>query len=78
MDMDKFVEKLSQSQEFMELLNRERIRIQEEAGEYDEEHVNKPNPLIREVKRARLMEPAVDEGEWLLKNSGEHVGEDIE
>ena len=70
MDMEKFVQKLSQSQEFMELLNRERIKMQEEAGEYDyivteEEAI----AAIREVRRARMMEPAVDEGEWLLNNS---------
>ena len=65
MDMDKFVQKLSESPEFFELLKKATIEIQEEKPEL-QEHTT---PNAHTVKRARVMEPAVDEGEWLLNNS---------
>lgn len=65
MDIEKIVAKLSQSPEFIELIQ----KTAESEVASQTESVN-----VREVKRARMMEPLRDEGEWLL-NPGE-AGDD--
>ena len=68
MDMEKFMNLLAQSPEFMELVNNTRIELEER------EQVEAEASNIRQVKRARVMEPLRDEGEWLL--TSEPAGDD--
>lgn len=63
MDIEKFVQKLSESPEFFELLKKATIQIEEEQSAVVEDKAS------RVVKRARVMEPALDEGEWLINNT---------
>lgn len=73
MDIEKFVQRLSDSPEFRELLDRAaREAAFEELRRFDEEHEDG-----HVVRRRRLMEPELAEGEWQL-NAADHVGEDVE
>ena len=67
MDMEKFMNLLAQSPEFIELVHKTRQQV-EAAGE------PATTTAGHQVRRAKMMEPLRDEGEWLL--TSEPAGDD--
>lgn len=64
MDIEKIVQKLAESPEFAKL-----VQIQAERELAAQAEQARVAEVGREIKRARMMEPSRDEGEWLLNNS---------
>ena len=67
MDMEKFMELLAQSPEFIELVHKTRQQV-EASGEPATATAG------HQVRRVKMMEPLRDEGEWLL--TSEPAGDD--